>query len=157
MDQPKNRRQFLISSLAVSAGVATGAFSQASLADTPAKQKKDLFMSENDTRIKGQALNTLLSNNTMAGVTHKGSQYMTYLQKGGIAIKEIDDGRKEKGHWSVKNDELMLEFPTIAGGEAFSMIIYRFKQGNLYKGWSPKTHRWTWFIVEPGKATEITV
>ena len=156
MENDKHRRQFLLSGLAISAGVASGAFSQASLAASPAKQAKDLFTTPNDKQLTDKELTILLSDNTMAGVTHKGSQYMTYLQKGGTAIKEIDDGRKEKGQWKIENNELTLRFPTIASGESFSMMIYRFKQGDLYKGWAPKTHRWTWFIVEQGKASEIS-
>ncbi|MCL1127563.1 hypothetical protein [Shewanella surugensis] len=35
-----------------------------------------------------------------------------------------------------RNNELTLPFPTIADGEKFSMMIYPFKQGDLYKGWT---------------------
>ncbi|MCL1127564.1 hypothetical protein [Shewanella surugensis] len=68
-----HRRQFIFSNLATSAGVASGAFSQASLASAPEKQAQNLSHHPNDKQLTDKELTTLLSGNTMTGVTHKGS------------------------------------------------------------------------------------
>jgi hypothetical protein len=150
MSKNVKRRTFLGNSIVLSSGLAVGAFSAESLAEAPATQSRKLFLHKSDKRLHNKELRSLFNADapiSLQGITYKGSQFTQLMKADGTIVKEMDDGRKEKGQWSIKKDELVMKFPTIAGGEQIPLQIYRFKKGNLYKAWSPSTGRWSWFVI----------
>lgn len=154
MSKTESRRVFLGNGAVIGAGIALGAFTRASLAATPKVQAENVFLDRSDHRLDEAEIRKLLKGNTMIGVTHRGSEYVAYLGNDGTVDKRIDV-RREVGRWIAKLGALYFQFPTLANGERFGLQIYEYKQGVLYKGWSPDEKRWTWFVVEPGKAKEL--
>ena len=150
MSKNLRRRTFLGNSLVLSSGLAVGAFSAESLAAAPQTQSKKMFLDDSDQRLDGKELQSLFKKDapvSIHGVTYKGSQYTQVINADGTTVKEIDDGRKEDGKWRIEDDELVMHFPSIGGGERLVLQSYRFNRGNLYNAWSPKTGRWSWFAV----------
>ncbi len=92
----------------------------------------------------------------MASAGDKASHsYAVHEANGDGKIDKMVGDRRETGDWQIVDRQLLLQFPTLAGGEQFGLQIYRYKDGVLYKGWSSGEQRWIWFVSEPGKAEEL--
>jgi hypothetical protein len=150
----KDRRGFLATSTVISAGITLGAFTRTSLAAQPKTMAESTFVDRSDKRLDDAEIKELLTDRTLMGVTYKGQEFLAYLDADGKIDKMVGD-RRETGDWKVVDGELVMQFPTLAGGEQFSLQLYQYKNGVLYKGWSPGQQRWMWFVSEPGKAQEL--
>lgn len=154
MAADQERRQFIGTGAAITAGLALGAFSRESLAADPKNLSAETFIGRYDSRLDDTGVRKLIAGQTIMGVTYKGSEYLAYFDPNGTVDKMIDV-RRDQGRWSVQDRRLGFDFPKLAGGKPFALEIYRYRNGVLHKGWSPQEKRWTWFVVEPGKAKEF--
>jgi len=154
MTNTTKRRDFLQLGTVISAGLAAGAFTTASLAAQPKTMSKDSFLGRFDTRLGTDEIRQLMVGNTMEGVTFKGQEYIAFVNEDGTVDKMVGD-RRETGTWEIKDNGIAFQFPTLANGGRFFLEIYHHKNGELYKGWSVDENRWVWFVTEPGKASEL--
>lgn len=154
MSNASSRRTFIGTGAAISAGVALGAFTRASLAKQPRTMTQSAFLDRSDRRLNDAQIRRLLVGNSMFGVTHKGHEYVAYIDEDGSVDKMVGD-RRETGRWAIRDGKLYLKFPTLASGEEFALELYKYRLEALYKGYSPKERRWTWFVTERGKAKEL--
>ena len=154
MSNSNSRRTFLGTGAVISAGIALGAFTKASLAKQPRTMTQSAFLQRSDRRLDDDEMRLMLVGNTMMGVTYKGDEYLAFLDADGSVDKLIGD-RRETGQWKIQDRLLVMKFPTLAGGAEFSLKLYKYRLTALYKGYSPTESRWTWFVIEPGKAKEL--
>jgi hypothetical protein len=154
MSNSRSRRTFIGAGAAISAGIALGAFTKASLAKQPRTMTQNAFLQRSDRRLDDTQTRLLLAGNSMIGVTHKGAEYVAYLAKDGSVDKLIGN-RRETGRWKIRDGMLFMKFPTLANGKEFGLKLYKYRLTALYKGYSPNESRWTWFVTEPGKAKEL--
>lgn len=151
MGSDDSRRTFLGTGTALATGLALGVFTKSSLAAEPKTKAAKAFLRRADRRLDAAAIRNLVVGKTMMGVTYKGAEYLAYFSPDGTVDKMVDV-RREKGRWTIVDDTLAFKFPTLGGGAPFSLQVHRHPSGRIHKAWSPTDARWTWFIVEAGKA-----
>lgn len=150
-----SRRKFLGTTSVIATGLALGAFTKSSLAADPKNIPADVFVKRADRLLGAAAIRDLVAGKTMIGITHKGGEFLAYFDSDGTVAKMVDV-RREKGRWQITQNNLAFKFPTLGGGAPFSLQIHQHPTGPLYKAWSPTDQRWAWFVVEPGRAKELT-
>jgi len=132
------RRNILLSSAAGAAvtllGAATGF---AATGVEPGKKAKSL---------SGSQIKSLLDGNSIDGATHKGQLFTIEFHPNGTATKFVDDGRKAKGTWGVKDNSLWYKIDGISKGEKISLKMWQDPKSPFYKAISD-SGKWVAFTV----------
>jgi hypothetical protein len=95
------------------------AFAVASLATQSLAARSDLAAKP----LGAHAIHTALAQNTVSMTIANGSIARVYLAPHG-ALRGTYDGKKVKGHWSIKNNMLCLRYPQMRDNGCWSVLRY---------------------------------